>query len=287
MPKFLNQKQINQYKEKGFVSNLRIMDDDKIKIIRNHLEEFERKQGSPLHGSQRHKTHLLFPWLNDLVRDSNILDAIEDLYGHNILCWTSNFFIKEAHDPGFVSWHQDSTYWGLSSPDVVTAWVALSPSNKNNGAMSVIPGTHTLDQIKHRDTYSKHNVLTRGQEIAAEVDESQAYALELDAGEMSLHHVRIIHGSPPNNSDSRRIGFAIRYIPTYVKQIEGDDSATLVRGEDTFNTFSHEPKPTIEMEPAFVKLHQDITDKSAKILYKGTKVDSYDASLADPKVRSV
>ena len=91
MPKFLNQKQINQYKEKGFVSNLRIMDDDKIKIIRNHLEEFERKQGSPLHGSQRHKTHLLFPWLNDLVRDSNILDAIEDLYGHNILCWTSNF----------------------------------------------------------------------------------------------------------------------------------------------------------------------------------------------------
>ncbi len=286
MPKFLSEAQIQQFKDLGYVSNLRVMDGKQTQAIRDLLEDFEKRQGYALHGSQRHKTHLLFPWLNDLVRETKIVDAIENLYGHNILCWTSNFFIKEAHDPGFVSWHQDSTYWGLSSPDVVTAWIALSPSNKSNGAMAVIPGTHTMEQIPHRDTYSKNNLLTRGQEVAVEVDEDRGVTLELEPGEMSLHHVRIIHGSPPNNSDSRRIGFAIRYIPTYVKQIEGDDSATLVRGEDSFKTFAHEPRPSKEMEPAFVKLHQEITDKSAKILYKGTKVDSYDASLADPKVRS-
>ena len=286
MPKFLTHDQIQQFKDLGYVSKLRVMDAKQTQAIRELLEDFEKRQGSPLHGSQRHKTHLLFPWLNDLVRETKIVDAIEDLYGHNILCWTTNFFIKEANDPGFVSWHQDSTYWGLSSPDVVTAWIALSPSNKSNGAMAVIPGSHTMEQIPHRDTYSKNNLLTRGQEVAVEVDEGNAVALELEPGEMSLHHVRIIHGSPPNNSDARRIGFAIRYIPTFVKQIEGDDSATLVRGEDTFKTFAHEPRATQEMEPAFVKLHQEITEKSAKILYKGTKVDSYDASLADPKVRS-
>ena len=287
MPKFLTHDQIQQFKDSGYVSKLRVMDAKQTQAIRELLEDFEKRQGSPLHGSQRHKTHLLFPWLNDLVRGTKIVDAIEDLYGHNILCWTTNFFIKEANDPGFVSWHQDSTYWGLSSPDVVTAWIALSPSNKSNGAMAVIPGSHAMEQIPHRDTYSKNNLLTRGQEVAVEVDESESVTLELEPGEMSLHHVRIIHGSPPNNSDVRRIGFAIRYIPTYVKQIEGDDSATLVRGEDTFKTFAHEPRATQEMEPAFVRLHQEITEKSAKILYKGTKVDSYDASLADPKVRSV
>ena len=286
MPKFLTHDQIQQFKDLGYVSKLRVMDAKQTQAIRELLEDFEKRQGSPLHGSQRHKTHLLFPWLNDLVRETKIVDAIEDLYGHNILCWTTNFFIKEANDPGFVSWHQDSTYWGLSLPDVVTAWIALSPSNKSNGAMAVIPCSHTMEQIPHRDTYSKNNLLTRGQEVAVEVDEGNAVALELEPGEMSLHHVRIIHGSPPNNSDARRIGFAIRYIPTFVKQIEGDDSATLVRGEDTFKTFAHEPRPSQEMEPAFVKLHQEITEKSAKILYKGTKVDSYDASLADPKVRS-
>ena len=286
MPKFLTDAQVQQFKDLGYVSKLRVLDIEQTQRIRDLLEDFEKRQGSPLHGSQRHKTHLLFPWLNDLVRQTKIVDAIEDLYGHNILCWTSNFFIKEAHDPGFVSWHQDSTYWGLSSPDVVTAWVALSPSNKSNGAMAVIPGTHTMDQIPHRDTYSKNNLLTRGQEVAVEVPEEQGVTLELEPGEMSLHHVRIIHGSPPNLSDVRRIGFAIRYIPTYVKQVEGDDSATLVRGEDKYMTFAHEPRPTQEMEPAFVKLHQEITVKSAKILYKGTKVESYDAALADPKVRS-
>ena len=286
MPQFLTESQVQQFKDLGYVSNLRVMGAEQTQAIRDLLEDFERRQGSPLHGSQRHKTHLLLPWLNDLVRDSKIVDAIEDLYGHNILCWTTNFFIKEAHDAGFVSWHQDSTYWGLSSPDVVTAWIALSPSNKSNGAMAVIPGSHAMEQIPHRDTYSKNNLLTRGQEVAVEVDESESVTLELEPGEMSLHHVRIIHGSPPNNSDVRRIGFAIRYIPTYVKQIEGDDSATLVRGEDTFKTFAHEPRATQEMEPAFVKLHQEITEKSAKILYKGTKVDSYDSSLANPKVRS-
>lgn len=287
MPKFLTEAQAQQFKDLGYVSNLRVMDIKQTQAIRDLLEDFEKRQGSPLHGSQRHKTHLLFPWLNELVRQTKIVDAIEDLYGHNILCWTSNFFIKEAHDPGFVSWHQDSTYWGLSSPDVVTAWIALSASNKSNGAMAVIPGTHSMEQIPHRDTYSKNNLLTRGQEVAVEVDEGKSVTLELEPGEMSLHHVRIIHGSPPNNSDTRRIGYAIRYIPTYVKQIEGDDSATLVRGKDDFKTFFHEPRPSQEMEHTFVKLHQEITDKSAKILYKGTKVDSYDASLADPKVRSV
>lgn len=286
MPKFLTHDQIQQFKDLGYVSKLRVIDAKQTQAIRELLEDFEKRQGSPLHGSQRHKTHLLFPWLNDLVRETKIVDAIEDLYGHNILCWTTNFFIKEANDPGFVSWHQDSTYWGLSSPDVVTAWIALSPSNKSNGAMAVIPGSHAMEQIPHRDTYSKNNLLTRGQEVAVEVDEGESVTLELEPGEMSLHHVRIIHGSPPNNSDTRRIGFAIRYIPTYVKQVEGDDSATLVRGEDTFKTFAHEPRAIQEMEPAFVKLHQEITEKSAKILYKGTKVDSYDASLADPKVRS-
>ena len=286
MLKTLTEQQVKEYKEQGYLTKLRVLSAAQTQEIRTKLEAFEASQGKPLNGSQRHKTHLLFPWLNDLVRNSAILDVIEDLYGENILCWTTNFFIKEANDPSFVSWHQDSTYWGLSSPDVITAWIALSPSNEKNGAMAIIPGTHWLDQVPHRDSFAKNNLLTRGQEIAMAVDETKAFTLELEPGEMSLHHVRIIHGSPPNPSAERRIGFAIRYIPTFVKQIEGDDSATLVRGVDTYQTFTHEPRPSIDMEPEFVALHQAITDKSAKILYKDTKVDSYDASMANPKERA-
>src|SRR5262249_5879183 len=163
----------------------------------------------------------------DLVRHPRILDAVEDLYGPDILCWTTNFFIKEKANPAFVSWHQDSTYWGLSQPDVVTACVAFTRANAGNGAMEVIPGSHKLDQIPHRDTFAKHTLLTRGQEIAVEVDHSQPVRLDLEPGEISLHHVRLVHGSPPNTSDHRRIGFAIRYIPTYLPQLFSVDSAHL------------------------------------------------------------
>jgi hypothetical protein len=243
--------------------------------MRGRLEEFERKAGGPLKGDLRHKSHLLFTWLADLVRFDPVVDAIEDLYGPNLLCWTTNFFIKEGRTPSFVSWHQDSTYWGLDRPDVVTAWIAFTDSNEANGAMGFIPGTHTTDQIPHRDTFDRDNLLTRGQEVAVDVDESKAVTIELKAGEMSLHHVRLVHGSPPNPSPDRRIGFAIRYIPTSVRQIAGEDSATLVRGVDEFHNFEHEPRPSRDMEPEFVALHKAIAERNAKILYRGTGVQSY------------
>ena len=279
MPRILTQSQIDQFWKDGCVFPVRVMSEADAAEIRGRLEEFEKQAGGPLKGDLRHKSHLLFSWLGDLVRNDHIVDAIEDLYGPNLLCWTTNFFIKEARNPAFVSWHQDSTYWGLDKPDVVTAWIALTPSNKANGAMGFIPRTHKKDQIPHRDTFAKNNLLTRGQEVAVEVNEGAAVAIELAPGEMSLHHVRLVHGSPPNPSNDRRIGFAIRYIPTTVAQVAGDDSATLVRGVDEHRHFELEPRPLRDMDPAFVKLHKEIAERNARILYRGTAVKSYN----DPK----
>ena len=216
MPKCLTPAQIEQYREEGCVFPIPIMSETEAAEFRRRLEAFEQRTGGPLKGDLRHKSHLLFTWLAELVRRSSILDTVEDLHGPDLLCWTTNFFIKEAADPAFVSWHQDSTYWGLSEPDVVTAWVAFTEATEANGAMEYIPGSHNLDQISHRDTFAKHNLLTRGQEVMVEVDHSQRRVITLHPGEMSLHHVRLVHGSPPNPSNDRRIGFAIRYIPTMV-----------------------------------------------------------------------
>jgi chlorinating enzyme len=282
MPRILTPQQIDSYWRDGCIFPIRVMSAADAAEIRGRLEAFEKKAGGPLKGDLRHKSHLLFAWLGDLVRRTEIVDAIEDLYGPNLLCWTTNFFIKEARTPAFVSWHQDSTYWGLDKPDVVTAWIALTPSNRTNGAMDYIPGTHTSDQISHRDTFAQNNLLTRGQEIAVEVDAAKAVTIELQPGEMSLHHVRLVHGSPPNPANDRRIGFAIRYIPTTVAQIAGEDTATLVRGVDEQHHFELEPRPTTDMDPAFVALHKQITERNARILYRGTAVTSYNDPQALP-----
>jgi len=279
MPKRLSAEQVERYRTDGFVAPVRVMSAEAAAELLDRLERHEAATGGPLKGDMRHKPHLLFTWLADLVRNEAIVDAIEDLYGPDLLCWSSTFFIKEPANPAFVSWHQDSTYWGLSKPDVVTAWVALTPATRANGAMEVIPGTHTSDQIPHRDTFDANNLLTRGQEVAVEVDPSQAVPIELQPGEMSLHHVRLVHGSPPNTSPTRRVGLAIRYIPTSVRQLHGEDSATLVRGSDAHN-FAPEPRPARDLDPALVALHREITERNARILYRGTGVKDFNDPLA-------
>ena len=272
----LTDQQVETYHRTGYHFPLPVMSSADAGALRAKLEEHEKRTGSPLAGSIRHKAHLLFPWLWDLIHHPGILDPVEDILGPNLLCWTTNFFIKEARDPGYVSWHQDATYWGLSTPDVITAWVAFSPSTIEAGAMRVAAGTHK-EQVKHRDTFNKDNLLTRGQEVEVEVDESTAVDIVLLPGEMSLHHVLLVHGSEPNQSDDRRIGFAIRYIPTHVRQIAGPrDSAVLVRGVDEQRYFDMEPRPAAALAPEALEVHRAITERQAQILYRGTDTKSYD-----------
>lgn len=269
--KLLTEAAVRQYREQGYYHPVPVLSRQEAGALRAALEGYEAEAGGPLAGPLRHKSHLLFTWLNDLIRHPRILDAVEDVIGPNILCWGSSFFIKEPRNPGFVSWHQDSTYWGLDPADVVTAWVAFSDSTAANGAMRVIPGTHTLAQVPHNDTYRPENLLSRGQEIMVNVDDSQAVMMELAAGEMSLHHVRLIHGSDPNPSDQRRIGYAIRYIPTHVRQVAGShDHATLVRGVDTYGNFEPEERPAADMAPAALAHHAAITGAHAAILMRDT-----------------
>jgi non-heme Fe2+,alpha-ketoglutarate-dependent halogenase len=264
---------IRRYHEYGYYAPLRAITPAQAAAIRSKLEAYEASAGG-LKGHLRHKSHLLFTWLDDLIRTPAILDAVEQIIGPNILCWGSSFFIKEANDPSYVSWHQDSTYWGLEPPDIITAWVALSPSIVANGAMRVIPGSHKRDQVPHRDTFNPQNLLSRGQEIMVEVDEASAAPLELAPGEFSLHHVRLIHGSDPNPSNDRRIGFAIRYLPTYVRQTAGtNDSAALVRGVDAYHHFAPERRPSADMSEEALAFHASVTGDLAKILMRDTGRD--------------
>lgn len=270
MGKTLSQQQLGAYQEQGFLFPFPVLSETETNGLRSKLENLEERQGGRLPARINRKPHLLLTWLNELIRDPRILDPVEDILGPNILCWGSGFFTKNAHDPARVTWHQDATYWGLSEPDVVTAWVAFTPSNTENGCMRVVPGTHTLQQLPHRETFAQDNLLSRGQEIAVDVDESKAVDIVLAPGQMSLHHVLLVHGSEPNSSDHRRIGFAIRYVPTYVRQLTGvRDSATLVRGTDEYDNFVLEPAPVSDFHPDAVAFHSEMLAANDQILYRG------------------
>lgn len=252
--------QIEAYRREGFLSPLRPFEPDEMADHLARLDTIQAKRGGRLAPTFNIKAHLLIPQLWDLVRDERIIRPVQDILGPDLLCWAAGFFIKGPGEPQHVPWHQDATYWGLSEPRALTAWVAFSMSAPENGCMRVIPGSHA-QPAPHRDTHDGWNMLPGREEIALDVDELQAVDIVLQPGEMSLHHLLLIHGSKPNPGGTRRVGFTIRYIAGDLTQTGSERvSATLVSGRD-HGGFDLEIAPEDVFHPAALRRHPDIVRK--------------------------
>ena len=182
MPKKLSTTEIQLYHRDGYAFPVPVLTPQEVKLLRQTMEVTVSAFQGPLEELYRHKLHLIFKWADELVHHPAILDAVEDILGPNILCWTSNLMVKSARDPAFVSWHQDSGYWGLEPSEVVTAWIALSPAPVEAGCMKVVPKTHLGPNMPHVDTFNKNNLLSRGQELTIEIKDDQGVAMPLLAG---------------------------------------------------------------------------------------------------------
>ena len=259
-----------RYARDGYLFPYSVLDGDEVATVRARIEAFERGIGGRLPKELRHKPHLYSSTIDAIVRKPEILDRVESLLGPDILCWESVLFIKEPKDPAFISWHQDVAYWGLEPYDVLTAWVALSPSTRASGCMRVLPGSHAGEIAPHKDTFAANNMLSRGQEMQVEVDEAKVVDIVLQPGEMSLHHVRIAHGSDPNTAGDRRIGLAIRYIPAHVRQTIGGarDTATLVRGVDRHGNFEPEPRASADFSAEGLAVQERLRQRRMGILMR-------------------
>lgn len=254
------------YDQDGYVSPIRVMSTEEAAALVAELETQEQRMGGKLTVTLNAKGHLLFPFLWDLVHDPRIVDEVEKVLGPDILCWGSSFFSKDPGSSDVVPWHQDGTCWGLDKPKALTAWVALTPATPENGCMKVVPGTHR-EWVKHAVRNAPSSMLPLGEEVAAKVDEADAIACPLEAGEMSMHHVMLVHGSAKNMASAgRRIGFAIRYIAGDVAQ-RGDQRgfATLVRGKD-HGTYDLEQRPEKTLAPDALRRHREILKRSAALV---------------------
>lgn len=257
------------YGRDGYAFPIDVLASAEARAYRRALEDDEARFGGRFLAAFRHKPHLVAGWAWDLVNHPRVLDAVAAVIGPDILCWESALFVKAPRSTSYIGWHQDLTYWGLDADRVVTAWLALSPSTSESGCMRVVPATHTTDVVPHTDTFDADNLLSRGQEIAVEVDEDEAVDIVLEPGQCSLHHVKIFHGSEPNRSDDRRIGFAMRFLPPDLKQVVGSsDSATLVRGRDRFGHFEHERRPTADYAPDALAAHARLRDRRMEVLMR-------------------
>ncbi len=268
MGRILDEAALTQYQGAGYYHPVDILTPAEAADYRARLEAVERAQGHPIVGPQRSKSHLLYTWVDELVRHPRILDAVEDIIGPDILCWNSVWWIKEPMTASYVAWHQDRLYVGLDTGDFVTAWLALSPATSESGCMRILPGSHRDPLLPHVDHFSEANMLSRGQEISVPVDEERAVEMALRPGQISLHNVGLAHASAPNRSADRRIGLSLHFIPPSNRQLLiENDTATLVRGDDRYGHFTLTPRPTRDLDDDLVRLHEAATDRFRAVVF--------------------
>jgi non-heme Fe2+,alpha-ketoglutarate-dependent halogenase len=249
---------VERYRRDGFVGAYPALRADETAYYRGALELFETRMGDSLGhlpGQLRAKTHLLFTWMNELVRHPRVLDAVESLIGENILLYHVTCWLKEPGDGSFVTWHQDGAYFNLRPAEHVTAWIALAEATPESGCMQFLPGSHTSGALTHVKGVTERNLLSNGQVVPG-VDGEGAVHLPVPSGHFSLHHTHILHASGANQADDRRIGIGVSYIPTHVEFMSDTRvGATLVRGEDDYGHFDTERGPQADFDAEAQAVH--------------------------------
>lgn len=269
MPLSLTPAQVESFTRDGFVAPVRVMPAERAAHYRRALESFEAN-----HPNDRikldQKAHMICPWIDEMIREPGLLDATEDLLGPDLLCWGTSLRAKAADGKTFASWHQDTAYADVK-PIVLIVAVALSPCRAVNGCIRGIPGSHNGPLLPHKEAFGTSSLLSREQYIDAPIDEAAAVDFELDAGEAALFNNAICHSSNPNTGDDRRIVFLVEMIPTHAYQHEPRESATLVRGTDSFGNFDVDPKPQSELGAAEAAAWERAVAIQASVLFRGAE----------------
>ena len=267
----LTAKQLEHYKNKGYVSPVNAMSSSEAKEIRDEIEKIEKDWPNALEGINRNYIHLISPIFNKVCLNKNILDAVQSIIGKNILICGTTLFIKNPNEKGFVSFHQDAKYIGLEPHNWVTVWLAVTDANEQNGCMRMLPGSHKENLKTHEEKFDENNLLTRGQTIA-NVSLDKTDPIILKAGQISLHHPTIVHGSGLNHSNDRRIGFVIQsYIGDNVDQVIGKMYVQRARGEDKYKHHEYSKIPLELMGKNEVNSQNKANEELAKIFYSGSK----------------
>tara|TARA_B100001109_G_scaffold194841_1_gene161447 strand:- start:77 stop:904 length:828 start_codon:yes stop_codon:yes gene_type:complete len=266
----LSDQQINFYNDKGYVAPIDVLSIQEANEIREEIELIEKKWPNALEGLGRNYVHMISPIFNKVCLNNKILDAVESLIGKNILICGTTLFIKNAKEKGFVSFHQDAKYIGLEPHNWVTAWIAVTDSNEENGCMRMWPGSHKGELKDHEQKFDEGNLLTRGQTIK-NVPIEETDPIVLKAGQMSLHHPTVIHGSGLNKSKDRRIGFVVQsYIGSNVDQVLGKIYVQKARGDDTHKFHEYSKVPIDLMNKEDIISWNKAKDELSKIFYKGS-----------------
>jgi len=216
----LTDQQIADFDRNGYLTGIRVLDDEQIEILRAELDRLMDKSHPAHHlfyefhtnESQDANTtlfHALGAWriesgFHDVLWSPAILMAMSQLLRGPVRLWHDQLFCKPAEHGGVVAWHQDYSYWTRTVPMAhLTCWIGLDDSTKENGCLYYSPGSHRWNLLPVTGlTGNMDEILT-----VLTPDQKDAFhpvPIELKRGECSIHHPLLVHGSFANYSKQPR-----------------------------------------------------------------------------------
>lgn len=229
-PHGLMAQEVRRFHEEGYLGPFRAFTEAEIAELRTGVEAVLASRAP--NGKGDHNRHLDQPVVRELVSAPAIVERMKAILGPDLLLWRTHFFAK---DPGGteIPWHQDTNYWPIEPPTVVSAWLAIDPATAENSCVRLIPSSHR-ELVPH--ITAREEVSFREEADPNYFDPSRAINMELEPGEFFLFTERTLHQSEPNRSDKRRIGLSMRVIPpiTCVLDYDGPDHGVMaLAGSDS------------------------------------------------------
>ncbi|MEK9684487.1 MAG: phytanoyl-CoA dioxygenase family protein [Rhodospirillaceae bacterium] len=275
MPQVLTEQQLAEYHRNGFLAPIDCISKEEASRYLQICDAFERRTGESVSKHLRVRAILGLKWLLDLARGPIISGVLRDTIGPNVILFLSGFWSKAPKTGNFVSWHQDGAYNPFDRNEGATIWLALTDATENMGCMHFIPGSQTDPDVRHRETFAQDNLLSRGQTVI-DVDETQSVAAPVMAGQLSVHHEMVVHGSGPNKSDRRRLGISLACVPSEAVPLSGLKSGVLITGSP--GDWELNRDPAYDFDPEAMK-ELDLVQKAyrnpeATVLAQGSNVNS-------------
>src|SRR6478609_2403396 len=215
----LSPQEVAQYAERGYViPNYRLplpllerLQSGLDNVLANYTDVAQEDLANP-HMMPPTRGIALNPFM-EAARHPPLLDMLEQLIGPDLILWITRILCKPAVNGREVPWHQDGEYWLMRPLATCSAWIAIDPVSTANGCMRFIPGSHLRQELYRHHQANRDNLVLNMELDQDQFDESDAVNVELEPGQISLHDVRLIHGSLANTSGQRRAALIMRYMP--------------------------------------------------------------------------
>tara|TARA_B100000579_G_scaffold341668_1_gene293553 strand:+ start:93 stop:863 length:771 start_codon:yes stop_codon:yes gene_type:complete len=215
--------ELGQYQSKGYFLRSKFFSQSEISEFRlrarGDLDRDLKNNKVMIKGDREGNQTLLKMWNSAddnfygfIARDERLVVLAQEILGDDVYIYSHKMTMKNPGEGGAWEWHQDFGYWhnyGLLAPTLLSIYIALDESNRENGCLQVLTGSHNLGRLNH--IRENDQTVIDGEYLEEAVNRHSAEYVEMGEGDALVFHCNLLHRSDANLSQKHRWGYIASY----------------------------------------------------------------------------